>query len=150
MARDTTRSASPQHWIARSGVFAAVAILIALPSALAQQTRPPTEPVQPDPEKGYALAERFCQTCHLIAGPRAATASPGLPSLRAVANLPGQSATRIRNALMLPPHQMPDMALTMDEIAHLTAYLDTLRTDRTRPLIEQPLPRDKPKFPSPS
>lgn len=119
--------------------------------AASQDGARPGEPLQPDPAKGYKLADRLCRSCHLVDGPAAISVPAGVPSLRSLANQPGQTGQRIRNALVRPAHPMPDMALSIQEIADLIAYLDELRTDKTAPpLIEQPLRRDKPKHPAPS
>lgn len=91
--------------------------------------------------EGEQLANRLCAACHLTP---AATVSGqgGVPSLRMIANYQGQTGTRIGGALTMPPHAMPDMSLTREEIIALVAYLDTLREDRTTPLLEPVEERD--------
>jgi mono/diheme cytochrome c family protein len=105
------------------------------------------------PEKGYDLAQKFCQGCHLIesgAGTNSTT-SVGVPTFRFIANRPGQTGEHITNVLIQPHAAMPDIRLTREEILNLLSYLETLRTDpQIAPLLTPAKPGLKPAYPSPS
>lgn len=94
--------------------------------------------VEPSPERGHSLALRLCKGCHLVEGSDAEAVPVGPPSLRAIANRPGQSSQRIRNAIIQPYHPMPDLQLTNDEILELLAYLETQRTNPQVPRLIEP------------
>lgn len=87
--------------------------------------------------RGGELAVKLCASCHLTPGSNS-SGQAAAPSMRAIANVPDQTGTRIRNVLVNPAHDMPDISLTNDEIVALIAYLDSMRTDRTKPLLSGP------------
>lgn len=135
------------------------AIFVALPlgpgRALAQTTTPPPAQVPeleaPSPERGQAFAQRFCKDCHLVEGSGATTAQAGIPSLRGLANKPGQNGERIRNVLINPHPPMPDMQVSAQEILDVLAYLQSMRTDQAAPPFLTPAQQGiKPKYPKPS
>lgn len=109
----------------------------------------PPDVVEPSAEKGQTLAERLCSGCHVVET-ASKTVPAGIPPLRAIANLPGQTATRILNVLIQPHAPMPDMQLSRQEILDITAYLDTLRTDKSAPSLLPPKKGGKPDYPEPS
>lgn len=125
----------------------AVAVILGAMSAMAQTAE---APLKPSPEKGLAFAQRFCSNCHLVEGSNAASAQAGIPSLRTIANKPGQSGNHIRNVLISPHAPMPDMQVSNQEILDLVAYLETLRTDKSSPPLLSPASPDKPSYPKPS
>ena len=105
----------------------------------------------PSPERGLAFAQRFCKDCHLVDGSGNTTVQAGLPSLRGIANKPGQSGEHIRNVLINPHPPMPDMQVSAQEILDVISYLETLRTDKTAPPFLAPSqPGTKPLYPKPS
>lgn len=105
----------------------------------------------PSPERGQAFAQKFCQECHLVDGGGAVTAQAGLPTLRGLANKPGQSGERIRNVLINPHPPMPDMQVSAQEILDVIAYMETLRTDKKgAPFLTPSQQNIKPKYPKPS
>jgi hypothetical protein len=120
------------------------AVLLSIPAAWAEEKAPPS------PEKGYELAQRFCQGCHLVENKAGASVPAGVPTFRGIANRPGQTGERIRNVLIKPHAPMPDIRLTGEEILHLIAYLETLRTDKAIPPLLPPPGSPKPKYPQPS
>lgn len=134
----------------RSPIATAVAATLAgvlVPPAAAGG---PPPKILPSADTGRALAERLCGGCHLVEGAPAPSVPAGIPSLRGLANKPGQSGRRIENALISPHAPMPDMRLSQAEIAHLLAYLETLRTNpAVPPLVGEPDP-EKPVYPKPS
>ncbi len=92
----------------------------------------------PSPERGLAFAQKFCSNCHLVEGGGSATVQAGIPSLRGLANKPGQNGERIRNVLINPHPPMPDMQVSQQEILDVLAYLETLRTDKSAPPFLSP------------
>jgi cytochrome c len=80
---------------------------------------------RPDPEKGQALAERVCVTCHIVA--REATSSTDVPSFAAIANKPGQTLESVAGRIVIPHPPMPTIALSREEIANVVAYIMTLK-----------------------
>lgn len=112
-------------------------------SAQAQPTPTPS----PSAAKGEELTRLLCSSCHVL--PNATgTAIAGIPSMRTIANKPGQTAAHIEGILINPHPPMPDTRLTSLEIQHIIAYLETLRTDKSAPpLAPPPGPSDKPQFP---
>lgn len=124
----------------------ALTLLLSWQLPLDAQTAPPREPSADD---GRALAERFCSSCHLVGSASDVTVPTGPATFRWIANKPGQTAQRIADALIAPHPPMPDMQLSRAEIQDLIAYIDTMRTDRSTPLLPPP-PGQKPKMPSPS
>lgn len=127
------------------GPTVAVAIaLLAAPTVSAEEKAPPSA------DKGYALAQRLCQSCHLIEDKAGVTVPADVPTFRGIANRPGQTAQRITNVLIQPHAPMPDVRLTSAEILDVIAYLDTLRTNKVGPPLLPPPGSPKPKYPEPS
>lgn len=89
----------------------------------------------PSAAEGQDLARRLCAGCHAMETTSAAVPA-GIPSLRALANLPGQTGARITGILLQPHAPMPDMRLSLLEIQDLLAYLESLRTGPGEPLID--------------
>lgn len=100
-------------------------------------------------ERGRELAERLCANCHLVDATTQKSAVPaGVPTLRAIANSPGQTGQRIFNALIVPHPPMPDTKLTVEEIWSIVSYLDELRRDKSAPPLLPPDAKPtKPEFP---
>ena len=68
----------------------------------------------------------------------------GVPTLRAVANRPGQTGARVTGLLLQPHAPMPDLRLSLPEIHDLLAYLESLRTGSGEPLIDLSPGKDLP------
>lgn len=116
----------------------------------AGQSQPQGGSSRASAEAGQQLAEAFCSNCHLLGGETGAPVVVGIPSLKFIANRPGQTGERIESILVKPHAPMPDMKLSYPEIRDLLAYLETLRTDKSGPSLLPPLPyKDNPKLPSP-
>ena len=80
-------------------------------------------------QPGYLLAKRLCSSCHTIAGePRVDSMLVDAPSFTAIANKPGQSIEVIAGHIVIPHSVMPQVKLTRDEIAALSAYIFSLRS----------------------
>ena len=102
----------------------------------------------PSPDKGYALAQRFCKGCHLVDAGADATLPAGIPTFRGIANRPGQTGQRIINVLIKPHVPMPDIHLSSEEMLNIIAYLETLRIDQSIPPLLQTVPQGaKPQYP---
>jgi cytochrome c len=102
----------------------------------------------PSAEKGHALAQRFCNGCHLVDDDASVTVPVGVPTFRAIANLPGQTGQRIMNVLIKPHPPMPDIHLSNNEIQDVVSYLETLRTDKSKPPLLAPAEQNpKPEYP---
>ena len=101
--------------------MAATAVLsIAVNQAAAQKS--------PNPKLGHSLAKRLCSSCHTIAGePRVDSMLVDAPSFAAIANKPGQSIEVIAGHIVIPHSVMPQVKLTRNEIAALSAYIFSLR-----------------------
>jgi mono/diheme cytochrome c family protein len=109
---------------ARAGALAGLAglcVAAAAPGALHAQ-------IHPDPGSGRALAEKLCTGCHIVAGGAAgATVPADVPSFKAIADKPGQSAEAIAGRIVVPHPPMPEIQLTREEIGDLAAYILSLR-----------------------
>ena len=125
-------------------VAAALAVTAGVGPALAEED--PTKKV-PSAEDGKVLAGKLCGGCHLTGTERNGAAPVGPPPFVSIANRAGQTAERIEGALIQPHPPMPDMQLTKEEMRDIIAYLDTMREDRSSPLLAPPTP-EKPKTPS--
>lgn len=102
----------------KTSLTPALAIVFALSAATA---------FAQSPERGAALAKRWCANCHVVEATPAAASADGLPTFPALANAPGQSADRLR-AAMNPQHsRMPDFALGKQQQDDLAAYILSLR-----------------------
>ena len=135
----------PQYSLAH-GAAAVLAILaLAAVGTAAAEEAPP-----PDPSTGEGLAKRLCSNCHLVGDGENSALPAGVPSMRGLANRPGQTGRRIENALIQPHPPMPDMRLTMQEIQHLLSYLETLRTNPEVAPLFTPPGQKKPSYPKPS
>ena len=122
------------------GIMVLLAASVALP-AFAQT------PSRPDARRGKDLIERFCSSCHLMPEARGPVVI-GVPTLNAIANEPNQTGDRIARSLLNPHPPMPNASLGRDEINDIVMYLNSLRRDQTKPLIE--MSPDAPKYPKPS
>ncbi len=78
-------------------------------------------------EKGRALAERLCATCHMNEGQGEKQGAMGIPSFRAVANRQGQTHEAIVQWLRSAPAMMPDHKLTWDEADALADFIVSLK-----------------------
>ena len=107
------------------------------------------EKAPPSAAKGRELSARLCKNCHVVEGETTASVPAGLPSMRGIANVAGQSGQRILDVLIRPSHPMPDMQLSIDEILDIIMYLESLRTNpAVPPLITPGGPDGRPKLPS--
>jgi len=80
----------------------------------------------PDAANGQAIAERWCQDCHIVAeGQNAAT--DNAPSFPKLAADPARSEEYLRAFLLAPRHPMPPLELSAEQIEDVLAYFGALR-----------------------
>src|SRR6516165_10250592 len=81
-----------------------------------------------DTAAGRAFAREACITCHVI---DPANASPRIvaigPNFQEIANTKGMTATALRVFLTTSHPKMPNLILTPEEIADVSAYILSLR-----------------------
>jgi mono/diheme cytochrome c family protein len=99
------------------------ATLLLTHSSFAETAMPP----KPNPEKGRALAERVCATCHVISKTADSPLAADVPSFYAIANKPGQSMEMIAGRIVIPHPPMPAVALTREEIINVVTYIMTFQ-----------------------
>ena len=134
-----------------TSVVAGIGLLLAGARLTGAQTPPLPQSNEPSAERGHELAGRLCSNCHLVEGQKDAVVPAGIPTMRGIANQPGQTGQRIMDTLIQPHTPMPELRLTIDEIRDVITYLETLRTDKSGPPLKAPLnPAIKPKRPQPS
>lgn len=82
-----------------------------------------------DARMGRALAETWCQACHVIGPDPGATAQPALPPpFPVIARGMDEERRKVLRAWLMAPHgAMPNLSLTRAEIADLLAYIETLK-----------------------
>ena len=78
-------------------------------------------------DEGYALAQRWCQSCHVIdAGQNASSRAPAFTE---IASKNEVTDDYLRTWLSVPHTQMPDFNLTRNEISALIDYFNSLRPE---------------------
>jgi len=107
---------------ARRGVVLAAALAAAAFNAKAQDG---------DISAGHAFAREACKACHMVEVEESSSRVIVLgPALRDIANTPGMTATAIRVFLTSSHPKMPNLILTPEEIADVSAYILSLRDRR--------------------
>lgn len=101
--------------MARAAFFAAACLAGTMSSAIAA-----------DAANGERLARRWCAACHVVA-PGQRQASADVAAFSAIAKRPGFDASRLAFFLLAPHPKMPDMGLTRNDAADLTAYIASLK-----------------------
>ena len=100
----------------RTAIVAILAATLAGGAAFAQ------DPTGPDPERGRAMAERWCVKCHLI-GPDGPGGDVG-PTFQAVAASRSEEALR---AWISDPHPpMPKLDISARAVDDIAAYIASL------------------------
>jgi len=99
-------------------------------------------------KQGQALAEKLCQNCHVVEAAPNVVVPAGVPTMRGIANRPGQTAERLKSIMLNPHPPMPDVKLSYPEVDQILAFLESLRTQGDKQL--HPRQPDKPLYPDPS
>ncbi len=71
---------------------------------------------------GERLAKRWCAACHVVAADQKSGNTQVAP-FSAIAKMPGFDGAKLALYLLLPHPKMPDMNLSRDEAADITAYI---------------------------
>ena len=80
---------------------------------------------------GHAFAREACKVCHMVKAEEGSSRMIVIgPAFRNIANTPGMTATAIRVFLMSSHPKMPNLILTPEEIADVSAYILSLRDHR--------------------
>jgi mono/diheme cytochrome c family protein len=89
--------------------------------------------------EGRAVAEAWCQRCHVIGEGDQPSALADAPSFRSLAGRGDITAEALAFALLSPHPVMPSFPVTKAEIRALSAYIDSLkaeqRTDARPPVV---------------
>ena len=81
-----------------------------------------------DATAGYAFARQACGACHVVGAEQQAPRHLVIgPAFRGIANTRGMTATALRVFLTTSHPKMPNLILTLDEIADVSAYVLSLR-----------------------
>jgi mono/diheme cytochrome c family protein len=103
-------------------IMAAAFLVIALLAVLARSA------AAGDVAAGKALAEQWCQGCHLVT-PGQREALDGAPPFAAIATTGPLNAADVETWLATPHPVMPDFALTRYEVDDLITYIESLRSE---------------------
>ena len=79
--------------------------------------------------QGLTVAEERCAGCHGVT--RGAEYSPNFaaPTFEQIAITPGMTATALSATLKTSHRTMPNLMLSSDELANITAYILSLKSD---------------------
>lgn len=80
-----------------------------------------------DAVAGRALAQRWCDSCHVVGPQQQRGTSTGAPTFTAIANMKSTTAMGLRVFLQTPHGRMPDLHLTREEIGDVSAYILSLK-----------------------
>lgn len=85
-------------------------------------------PGTPDPAVGAELAAKLCSNCHVSKATSGEPVKADVPTFKEIANLEGRTEASIADKIILPAHPMPTFNLSRNDIAHLAAYVMSLKT----------------------
>ena len=80
-----------------------------------------------DPQKGSALAQRFCAECHAVGKRDVRSPNSEAPSFTAVASTPGMTAMALNVFFQTPHRAMPNLILESDQKNDIIAYIMSLK-----------------------
>lgn len=103
--------------------FRALVIVLALCAAPAAAQAVETA----TPQQGLAFARERCSFCHGVEYGDEFSPNPLAPTFEAIADTPGMTATALAVTLRSSHQVMPDLMLSGEEIAAISAYLGTLK-----------------------
>lgn len=98
-------------------------VLLGAGAACAQAAQ---TPMQGDAAAGARVAQRGCAACHALPGNERAMPDIG-PTFLSIARDPQRTRGYITGWLMNPHPPMPNLSLTVREIADLAAYIESLK-----------------------
>lgn len=81
-----------------------------------------------DVDAGRHIAETWCSSCHVVSPGQSQGTSTGAPPFRAIAAETSITPMALDVFLQTPHHRMPDLHLSRQEIADVSAYILSLRT----------------------
>ena len=81
------------------------------------------------PQQGLAVARERCSFCHGVEHGDEYSSNPLAPTFEMIADTPGMTATALSVTLRSSHKVMPDLILSSEEIAGISAYLATLKGD---------------------
>jgi mono/diheme cytochrome c family protein len=82
---------------------------------------------QPNPRIGERLARQWCASCHLVVSDQRTPAPDTAPPFASIAARPNMTAGVLRTIIQMPYPRMPQIALSRDEVAHVIAYILSLK-----------------------
>jgi mono/diheme cytochrome c family protein len=103
----------------RGSILAVAIAFLAAGPASAQQ--------QPNPREGERLARQWCSSCHLVAADQRTPAPDVAPPFASIAARPSATPGALSTIIQMPYPRMPQIALSRDEIAHIIAYIVSLK-----------------------
>lgn len=80
-----------------------------------------------DADAGRALAQRWCTSCHVIDPTAHSASATGAPTFPGIARMVSTTALSLSAFLQTPHDRMPDLHLSHDEIADVTAFILSLK-----------------------
>jgi cytochrome c len=108
-------------WHSIGGIAVPLLLLMASPGpAFAQDAG--------DADAGRHIAETWCSSCHVVSAGQSQGTSTGAPPFRAIAAETSITPMALAVFLQTPHHRMPDLHLSRQEIADVSAYILSLRT----------------------
>ncbi len=88
---------------------------------------PGTQAGERDVAAGWALATKWCASCHLVGD--SDVASDGAPPFAALAEDPDMTSDRLSAFLAEPHGGMRELSLSRQQIDDLIAYIESPRSD---------------------
>jgi hypothetical protein len=80
-----------------------------------------------DWSQGKIIAERWCTGCHVVEREQKNSAVDQAPPFASLAKTPGFDANKLAMLLLKPHPNMPELALSREEVANLAEYILTLK-----------------------
>ncbi len=81
-----------------------------------------------DPASGHRIAQRWCSGCHVVDAVQPSGGANGAPSFMSVAQMASTTQVSLSVFLETTHGRMPDFELTRNEIANVTAYIVSLKS----------------------
>lgn len=100
---------------------------VALGLAMLGSTAAPAQDLPGDPERGRAIAERWCIACHEIDRGVREPSTVDAPTFQAVADDPAVTELALRAFFQTPHRDMPNLQPSAEDKADLIAYILSLK-----------------------